>query len=343
MLRCIELAKNSLGMAAPNPSVGCVIVHNNRIIGEGYTSTYGGPHAEVNAIESVVNKSLLSTSTLYVSLEPCSHFGKTPPCADLIIKNNIAKVVIGIKDPNPKVSGNGIKKLREAGCEVVEGVLEDECRASNKRFFTHQQKKRPYIILKWAQSADGFIAPETAKRSSKAKPFWISNKHSRQLVHKWRSEEQAILVGTATAIKDNPKLNLRDWAGTSPIRIVLDRDLKIPTNFNLFDNSAETHVLTSVGNISGHNANVTYHNMDFSSNLPEQICQLLAQMNVISVIIEGGAMTLQSFIDSNLWDEARIFTGITLFDKGLCAPKIDGRPGKKSEIGSDTLQILYND
>ena len=343
MLRCIELAKNSLGMAAPNPSVGCVIVHNKRIIGEGYTSTFGGPHAEVNAIESVEDKSLLSASTLYVSLEPCSHFGKTPPCTDLIVKNNIPKVVIGIKDPNPKVSGNGIKKLREAGCQVIEGVLEDECRASNKRFFTHQQKKRPYIILKWAESADGFIAPDTAKRSKKAKPYWISNKYSRQLVHKWRSEEQAILIGTGTAINDNPKLNLRDWAGTSPIRLILDRDLRIPASFNVFNNETETYILTAAENGSFYKDNANYHRIDFSSDVPRQVSRLLAEINVISVIIEGGALTLQSFIDNDLWDEARIFTGRTIFKKGISAPEINGRPGKKYEIGSDKLQILHND
>ena len=221
--RCIEIAKNGLGNTRPNPMVGAVIVSNNKIIGEGYTSAYGGSHAEVNAINSVGNKSLLKEATLYVTLEPCSHFGKTPPCSDLIIKHKIPNVVIGCIDDNIKVAGQGIKKLKNAGCKVIVGVLEHECKTHHKRFFTFHNKKRPYIILKWAETPDGFIAPKTKQEQ---KPVWITNSYSRQLVHKWRSEEQAILVGTNTVLEDNPSLTTRTWTGENPIRVVIDENEK---------------------------------------------------------------------------------------------------------------------
>ena len=217
--RCLEIAKNGLIAAMPNPSVGAVIVYNDTIIGEGFTDAYGGNHAEVNAIKAVKNKSLLSKSTLYVSLEPCSHFGKTPPCCNLIIENKIPNIVVGIIDSNEKVAGQGIKKLLEAGLNVTVGVLEKDCYASNIRFFTFHEKKRPFVILKWAESQDGFIAPE---KRIEQKPFWITNEFSRQLVHKWRSEEQSILVGTQTVIDDNPSLNVRDWSGKNPTRIKME-------------------------------------------------------------------------------------------------------------------------
>ncbi len=220
MLRCIQIAKNGLGTTAPNPMVGAVIVNENRIIGEGFTSAFGGSHAEVNAIRSVQDKSLLKSSTLYVTLEPCSHYGKTPPCADLIIKMGLKKVVIGLIDPHEKVAGNGIKKLEASGCIVQVGILQKECAEHHKRFLTFYTKKRPYIILKWAETADGFIAPEPSQREIDKKPFWITNTTSRQLVHKWRSEEPGILVGNNTVLADNPKLNLRDWKGHAPTRIV---------------------------------------------------------------------------------------------------------------------------
>ena len=226
MLRCLQLAKNGLGSTYPNPMVGSVIVYEDRIIGEGWHQQAGQPHAEVNAVNSVNDQSLLDKATIYVSLEPCSHFGKTPPCSDLIIAKGIKKVVIGTVDPFAEVAGRGIKKLIDAGCEVLVGVLEQECQQLNKRFFTFHQKKRPYIILKWAESLDGFIAPEAKSRSSR-EPVWITNSYSKQLVHKWRAEEQSILVGTKTVEADNPSLTTRDWSGKSPTRIVLDRELKI--------------------------------------------------------------------------------------------------------------------
>ena len=228
IFRCIELAKNGLGSTAPNPMVGCIIVNDNKIIGEGYTSAYGGAHAEVNAIHSVKDKKILSKATLYVTLEPCAHFGNTPPCVNLILEHKIPKVVIGIKDPNKKVSGKSIQLLKESNCNVSVGILEDQCKELHKRFLTLQKKKRPYIILKWASTYNGFIAPIEKLRSTTPQPFWITNTYSKQLVHKWRSEEQAILVGSNTVLADNPKLTLRTWAGKNPIRVIIDKTLKIP-------------------------------------------------------------------------------------------------------------------
>src|SRR5690606_14771469 len=239
--------------------VGCVIVHNNIIIGEGFTSAYGGNHAEVNAIHSVVDKTLLKHATLYVTLEPCSHFGKTPPCSDLIIKHNIPQVVIGCIDDNIEVDGKGIEKLKNAGCKVTVGILESECREHHKRFFTFHNKKRPYIILKWAETQDGFIAPET---KNEQKPVWISNAYSRQLTHKWRAEEQAILVGTNTVLQDNPSLTVRDWTGENPIRVVVDKDLKLPKTLSVFNSEARTMVISK-------------NNVDVSKPVAKQICNIL--------------------------------------------------------------------
>ncbi|MDX1720703.1 MAG: bifunctional diaminohydroxyphosphoribosylaminopyrimidine deaminase/5-amino-6-(5-phosphoribosylamino)uracil reductase RibD, partial [Salegentibacter mishustinae] len=319
--RCIELAKNGLGATYPNPLVGSVIVHRDSIIGEGWHQKAGAPHAEVNAVNSVKDESLLKKSTIYVSLEPCSHFGKTPPCSDLIIAKGIKKVVIGTVDPFAEVAGRGIKKLMEAGCEVQVGVLEQECQDLNKRFFTFHQKKRPYIILKWAQTADGFIAP---KIQEKREPVWITNQYSKQLVHKWRSEEQSILVGTNTAIADNPKLNTRLWKGENPVRVVIDKDLKIPQESALFDGTIKTIVLTENEKKSDNN-NLAFEKLDFQQDLPNQICEVLYRHNLQSVIIEGGAKTLQTFIDTDLWDEARVFTGISEFHKGIKAPEFSGK------------------
>jgi diaminohydroxyphosphoribosylaminopyrimidine deaminase / 5-amino-6-(5-phosphoribosylamino)uracil reductase len=321
--RCIELGKNGLPAAMPNPSVGAVIVYQDKIIGESYTSTYGGNHAEVNAINSVKDKSLLSKATIYVSLEPCSHFGKTPPCSDLIIKNKIPTVVIGTLDSNIKVAGQGIAKLTKAGINVIVGVLEQECREANKRFFTFHEKKRPYIILKWAESQDGFLSPESKKD---AKPVWITNEYSRQLVHKWRSEEQAILVGTNTVIVDNPKLNVRDWHGKNPIRIVLDQNNRISKESLIFDNCAKTiQISNSI--------------IDFSKNIAIQITEYLFENQIQSVIIEGGRQTLQTFIDANLWDEARVFVGDNTFSSGTKAPTITGKTIVKKTIKNDKLLI----
>ena len=325
--RCIEIAKNGLGSTRPNPMVGCVIVHNNIIIGEGYTSAYGGNHAEVNAINSVKDKALLKEATLYVTLEPCSHFGKTPPCSDLIIKHKIAHVVIGCIDDNLKVAGKGVEKLKNSGCKVTLGVLENECREHHKRFFTFHNKKRPYIILKWAQSADGFLAPET---KNQLRPVWISNLLSRQLVHKWRAEEQAILVGTNTVLHDNPSLTVRDWTGQNPIRIVIDRTLKLPPTSSIFNDEAETIVISE-------------NDIDFSKNIAEQICNLLFKKDINSVIIEGGLKTLQTFINEGLWDEARVFIGDLQLNKGLKAPTLQKKPISETTIQNDILKIYRND
>lgn len=338
MKRCLQLAKSGLGQTYPNPMVGCVIVYNDRIIGEGWHRKAGEGHAEVNAINSVADESLLKKATIYVSLEPCSHFGKTPPCSDLIISKDIKNVVIGTIDPFAKVAGKGVKKLMEAGCEVTVGVLEDACRDLNKRFFTFHQKKRPYLILKWAQSHDGFIAPA---QQEVGKPVWITNPRSKQLVHKWRSEEQAILVGTQTALKDNPQLNTRLWEGENPVRVVLDRQLRLPENLNLFDGSIKTIVITE--KTAPSKKNPLFETIDFSTDLAKKICKVLHQHNLQSVIIEGGSQTLQTFIDANLWDEARIFTGTIQFEKGTKAPDFSGKLIKEKKIENDLLSCYQND
>ncbi len=343
ILRCIELGKKGLGSTAPNPMVGCVIVHNEKIIGEGFTSPYGGPHAEVNAINSVKDKGLLTEATLYVTLEPCSHHGKTPPCADLIIKHHIREVVIGIKDPHDKVAGKGIKKLEAAGCNVTVGVLEDECRNHLKRFLTLQEKKRPYIILKWAETADGFIAPDPNLRKSTPEPFWITNPYSKQMVHQWRSQEQAILVGTKTVLEDNPKLNTRDWAGKNPIRVVLDKDLKIGPHFHVMDGTVRTLVLTQTKDPSKYVNGVDYEVIDFTQAVAAQVCKILYRHSITSVLIEGGSRTLQTFVDEDLWDEARIFKARKFFMEGISAPYIQGKLQSEQSILSDTLSIYTHD
>jgi diaminohydroxyphosphoribosylaminopyrimidine deaminase/5-amino-6-(5-phosphoribosylamino)uracil reductase len=343
ILRSIELGKNGLGSTAPNPMVGCVIVHNNTIIGEGFTSPFGGAHAEVNAIRSVKDTELLKNATLYVTLEPCAHHGKTPPCADLIISSKIPRVVIGVKDPNNKVGGKGIEKLLDAGCEVITPVLESRCREHHRRFLTFHEKKRPYIILKWAQTLDGFIAPSLKEREKDPRPFWITNHYSQQKVHQWRSEEQAILVGTNTVLQDNPKLTARSWAGNSPLRIILDKDLKVPSSYDIFDSAAETLIFTQSNFPNNPQQGVHYEQIDFSQTVAAQICDTLFKRDIQSVIIEGGAITLSTFIKVDLWDEARIFTGNQSFQKGLKAPKIKGKKISQSDIGQDTLCILRND
>jgi len=355
MIRCVQLAKNGLGTSYPNPLVGSVIVYNNTIIGEGWHYQSGMPHAEVIAINSVKNASKLKEATIYVSLEPCSHFGKTPPCANLIIEKGIKNVVIGSVDPNPKVAGNGINLLKEAGCNVIEGVLEEECNVLNKRFFTFYNKKRPFIILKWAETQDGFIAPSTTGRlphhkknviRKDAAPVWITNQISRQLVHKWRAEEQAVLVGTNTVLQDNPSLTARDWEGTSPIRIIIDREVKIPKNASVFDNSVKTIVIidkTTVISTPLNDKNIHFETIDFSKEITQQICDVLYRYKIQSVIIEGGAKTLQTFIDVNLWDEAQIFIGNTTFINGINAPILKGNLISETKIATDFLRIYSND
>ena len=336
--RCIELAKNGLGTTYPNPMVGSVIVYDGKIIGEGWHKITGEPHAEVNAIHSVKDKSLLKKSTIYVSLEPCSHFGKTPPCCNLIIENEIPNVVIGTVDPNIKVAGNGIKKLIAAGINVITAVLENECNELNKRFFTFHQKKRPYVILKWAESADGYIAPS---QKTEQKPVWITTTYSRQLVHKWRSEEQAILVGTQTVIDDNPKLDVRDWYGTNPMRVVLDQKSRVPKNSHILDNQVKTILFSSIESANAEE-NTIFESINFEKDLADQILNSLYKHNIQSVIIEGGRKTLQTFIDANLWDEARVFIGENKFASGIKAPLFQHKPVEKLFIGTDQLIISRN-
>lgn len=306
--------------------VGSVIVHSDKIIGEGWHHRSGEPHAEVNAIHSVKDESLLTNATIYVSLEPCSHFGKTPPCSDLIIAKGIKNVVIGMVDPFEEVAGRGIKKLMEAGHNVTIGILEEECQKLNKRFITFHTKKRPYIFLKWAQSNDGFLAPKT---KDEQKPVWITNAFSKQLVHKWRSEEQAILVGTETALADNPSLTTREWNGENPVRVVLDKNLRLPQDLAIFNSEAKTIVITAEE--KENSESIHFEKIDFSKPIAQQICEVLYKHNLQSLIVEGGQQTLQTFIDEDLWDEAFVFEGNVIFKNGTKAPSL-----KNKEITSAT-------
>ena len=307
--------------------VGCVIVLNDKIIGEGYTSPFGGAHAEVNAINSVINKEDLKNSTLYVTLEPCNHYGKTPPCCDLIINYKIPKVVIGCLDPNEKVNGKGIAKLKASGCEVITEFESELCNRHHKRFLTFFKKKRPYIILKWAQTKNGYVAPKSKIKES---PVYITTKSSRQIVHKWRSEEQAILVGFNTIIQDNPKLTTRMVKGSNPIRIVVCDDRKILKKFNVFNDEAETIII----NLDSCNKNISE---------AKKICDDLFKNNIISVIVEGGPKTLNYFLMENLWDEARIFIGENEFSDGIKAPEIELKNSLFELIGNDKLYIIENE
>ena len=339
MKRCIDLAMLGSGSAAPNPMVGCVIVRNGSIIGEGYHIQHGGPHAEVNAINSVKNKEWLKDSTLYVSLEPCAHFGKTPPCSDLIIRMGIPRVVIGTSDPFVEVSGRGIEKLRGSGIDVVTGILEQECRWLNRRFFTFHEKRRPYIILKWARSADGYMAHDIGRKERK--PVWITNALSRQFVHKCRSEEASILVGTQTAIADDPTLTVRDWAGPSPLRLVIDRTGKVPGNSHLLDGTEETVVFTERNYPS--TDKIKYIQLDFRSNILPQLLDYLYQRDILSLYVEGGAITLEHFISQGLWDEAHIFIGPVFLGAGVRSPEIQGTIRTTGTFDDDRLIVLINE
>ena len=339
MQRCIELAGLGAGDVAPNPMVGSVIVHRGKIIGEGYHRKYGGPHAEVNAINSAPHPEILKESTLYVSLEPCAHHGLTPPCSDLIIHKKIPEVVIGTVDPFSEVAGKGIEKLRKAGIEVVSGVLEKECRELNKRFFTFHEKKRPYVILKWAQTIDGFIDVERSPESF-GEPTWITGNLTLQLVHKIRSEESAILVGTNTAEKDNPSLTVRHWAGKNPYRLVLDKKLRLPGSLNLLNGLEETLVFNVRKNEK--NDRITYVKIDSGKELLPQIMDELYQRNILSVIVEGGRQMLDSFFFSGCWDEAHVFIGDTCFYDGIRAPQIKGKLVASELLGNDQLKIFMN-
>jgi diaminohydroxyphosphoribosylaminopyrimidine deaminase / 5-amino-6-(5-phosphoribosylamino)uracil reductase len=337
MQRCFELALKGLGKVAPNPMVGCVIVNGNEIVAEGYHQAYGEAHAEVNAIHSVPGYDF-SECTLYVNLEPCSHFGKTPPCSDLLIQKKFKKVVICNVDTNPLVGGKGIEKLKKAGIEVESGILEKEGRDLNKRFFTFHEKKRPYIILKWAETKDGFISrwplPENKKDN------WITGEESKLLSHRWRAQEQAIMVGSNTVLNDDPQLTVRLAEGKNPLRIVLDRELKIPEGANIFDNSAPTLVFT--GNDKASQQNVNYIKLsgdDVIYNILEEACKL----NISSLIVEGGTRLLEAFIKNKLWDEARIFVNPEkTFINGIKAPVFDKSAAEMKMSGSDQLFTLKN-
>lgn len=316
MVRCIQLAKQGICGASPNPMVGAVVVCDDKIIGEGYHRMCGGPHAEVNAITSVKDTSKFCRSTIYVSLEPCSHYGKTPPCTELIIKSGIPKVVIGCIDPFAKVAGRGVKKLRQAGVEVVVGVMEQECQELNKQFMTFHSMKRPYIILKWAESADGFMDVNR----SEGKPVILSNPLSSMLVHKKRAEVDAIMVGTRTAILDNPQLNVRNWYGKHPLRIFIDRTLKVPSNSRLLDNSVKTWVITEVEHADDRLTH--YEKIDFSADVLSQLMTSLHRSNIQSVLVEGGSQLLQSFIDTDLWDEIYVEKADVLLTNGVKSPSL---------------------
>lgn len=339
MNRCLELARLGAGSVAPNPMVGCVIVHEGKIIGEGYHQKYGKAHAEVNAINSVKNIDLLKKSTLYVTLEPCAHFGLTPPCSDLIVKNKIPKVMIGTIDPFAKVAGKGIDKLKKAGIEVTVGILKIECSELNKRFFTFHKKKRPYIILKWAQTLDGFIDIDRTEEKY-GEPTWITGKKALLRVHKLRSVEDAIIVGTNTAEKDNPSLTVRHCKGRSPVRVVLDNNLRLPQTLNLFDKTVKTLVLNSIQNKEENN--ISFIKIDFNKNIIPQILEELYKLKLQSLIVEGGKQLLESFIETNLWDEAHIFIGNKYFHKGIYAPEISSERYSTEFIESDKLIIFRN-
>ncbi len=339
MQRCLDLAKIGLGNTYSNPMVGSVIVHQGKIIGEGFHHKAGEPHAEVNAVNSVKDKSLLTESTLYVNLEPCAHFGKTPPCSLLIKESKIPKVVIGCTDTFSKVAGKGIEMLKEAGVDITVGVLEEESRELNKRFFTFHEKKRPYVILKWAQTLDGFIDMDRTEENY-GQPTWITNDFAKKLVHKWRSEEQSILVGTNTAIKDNPSLTTREWSGNNPTRILIDRQGRVPESHHLFDGSVNTIVFTEQEKVD--KENLQYIKINFNENIITQILQELYKANLQSVIIEGGKQVLQSFIDSNYWDEARVFIGDKLFGKGVDAPSVNAEIQIQEEVGNSKLCFYRN-
>jgi len=339
MLRCLELAKNALGNTSTNPMVGALLAIDDEIIGEGYHQYFGGPHAEVNAINAVKDQSLLKLSTLYVNLEPCSHIGKTPPCADLIIDKQIPRVVIGMKDPYLKVAGRGIEKLMNAGIEVEEGILEQECKELNKRFITFHQKNRPYIILKWAKTSDGFI--DTVRTNEhERKPNWITDETARILVHKWRTEEQAIIIGTNTARFDNPRLTARDWAGKNPIRMVIDKKLGLPRSLSIFDQSIETIVFTET-EPNGEN-NIYFEKAAFGAEFPQWLCDYCFTNSIASIIIEGGTKLLQCFIDAGLWDEARVFKGNITFGEGIQAPKLHTTPINATILNNSILHFYRN-
>jgi diaminohydroxyphosphoribosylaminopyrimidine deaminase/5-amino-6-(5-phosphoribosylamino)uracil reductase len=339
MQRCLQLATAGAGYVAPNPMVGAVLVYENRIIGEGYHQAYGGPHAEVHCVNSVkeADRHLIEKSVMYVSLEPCAHFGKTPPCADLIIEKKIPQVVIGCRDPFKQVDGKGVEKLQAAGVQVTLGVLEPESRSLNKRFITFHTEHRPYIILKWAQTANGKIAGD-----HDAERLLISNKFTNRLVHKWRSEEAAILVGTNTALFDDPALTTRLWNGPNPVRLVVDMKLRLPSSLQLFNKQVRTIVFNSLQHQE--QENLLYYQVTQDVPLVHQITHALYQLKIQSVMVEGGGQLLQSFIDEALWDEIRVITNNELVTPhGLPAPRmLTGQLQKQETLFSDTHHYFVN-
>lgn len=340
--RCLELASLGIGKVSPNPMVGCVIVVDGKIIGEGFHQEFGQAHAEPNAVKSVFDQygdgaeDLLKQATAYVNLEPCAHFGKTPPCADLLIKNQIKKVVIGNRDPFSSVDGKGIEKLKNAGIEVVSGILNNECRFFNRRFFTRIQKQRPYIILKWAETANGYFATLDGHQK------WISGALAKRLAHQWRTEEDAILIGKQTAIIDNPQLTAREWPGRNPVRLVIDKHLQIPFTNHIFNNEAKTIILNEVKtDVVG---NIHYIQMeDMHFYLPQKVAFQLYLLDIQSVIIEGGAKVLKQFLEGDLWDEARIFSSANSWPDGVASPTVNGNLKEQIQLGTDRLSIYIND
>lgn len=331
MQRCIDLALMGKGKVAPNPMVGCVIVKNNQIIGESYHTHFGAAHAELSAFELVTDKTLLESSTVYVSLEPCAHFGKTPPCVDLFIKYKVKKVVIGCRDSNPLVSGKGIEKLKNAGIDVIEGVLEEDCKRLNKRFFTFHEKNRPFVILKWAQTADGYL--DKLREKGEVGMNLISAPETKALVHKWRSEEQSILVGRNTIINDNPSLTVREYKGENPIRIVIDSQLQISSDVNIYSEEAPTIVFNRLKNEVKENIEWVKISETSTSNILAE----LYKRNIISVFVEGGSRTLQYFIIDNVWDEARVIVSDINFGDGIKAPVISKVPYDNFKFGKDMI------
>lgn len=339
MQKALQLAKSGWPKVAPNPMVGCVIVKDGEVIAEGYHKEYGGPHAEVNAINSLAPDFDFSDCTLYVNLEPCSHQGKTPPCSDLLVTKKFKKVVICNVDTNPLVSGKGIERLKKAGIEVESGVLEKEGRELNKRFFTFHEKKRPYIILKWAQTNDGFISKNPIPQNKSEN--WITGEESKKLVHEWRAQEQTIMVGTNTVLNDNPELTVRLTEGKNPIRIVIDKDLKLKSDLVIFNSAAETLVFTGLEKTS--TGNIKFLKIDFSDKVLKQVLSKLYTLNISSIIIEGGTTLLQSFINENLWDEARVFINPDKnFGSGIKAPAFDLNSAQQQKSGADNLFTIKN-
>jgi len=332
----LQLAEKGRDNVAPNPMVGCVIICNDKIIAEGYHQQYGGPHAEVNAINSLPADFDFSDCTLYVNLEPCSHYGKTPPCSDLIISKKFKRVVVGNLDTNPLVAGKGIQKLKDAGIEVSSGVINSEARELNKRFFWFHEKKQPYVILKWAETKDGFISREPLPLNKDDN--WITGAESKKLVHQWRAEEQAIMVGTNTVIVDDPQLTTRLVDGNNPVRIVIDRELKLPRASKVFSTNGRVIVVTDK-DVAGE-GNITYCKINFDKDFITSLLNALFELSIQSIIIEGGSKLLNSFIEAGAWNEARIFVGEKEFEKGIKAPMFDKTGAETSIVGTDKLYVV---